>query len=61
MVLPGIVLAIGFPAPAILMTENTNPFSAMGKAGNWLMQIGVSLTDDFNLDGRSNAYQCSIG
>ncbi|UDG80753.1 hypothetical protein GFV14_00228 [Candidatus Hartigia pinicola] len=41
MVLPGILLAIGFSlAPAILMRENTNPFSAMSKSwsiayNNW--------------------------
>lgn len=36
MVFPGIVLAIGFAlAPAILISENTNPFSAMGKS--WKM------------------------
>ncbi|BBU95856.1 MULTISPECIES: YciC family protein [Providencia] len=49
MVLPGIVLAIGFSlAPAILMTENTNPFSAMGKSwklayANWRVALPMIL------------------
>ncbi|MEX6398520.1 YciC family protein [Providencia hangzhouensis] len=50
MVLPGIVLAIGFSlAPAILMTENTNPFSAMGKKLEiGLCKLACRFTDDFN-------------
>lgn len=49
MVLPGIVLAIGFSlAPAILISEKTNPFSAMGKSwkmayANWRVALPMIL------------------
>ncbi|MGG4607094.1 YciC family protein [Providencia sp. Me31A] len=49
MVLPGIVLAIGFSlAPAILISERTNPFSAMGKSwkmayANWRIVLPMIL------------------
>ncbi|MFD1091329.1 YciC family protein [Providencia vermicola] len=49
MVLPGIVLAIGFSlAPAILINERTNPFSAMGKSwkmayANWRVALPMVL------------------
>lgn len=49
MVLPGVVLAIGFSlAPAILINEKINPFSAMGKSwklayANWRVALPMVL------------------
>ncbi|ELX8378089.1 YciC family protein [Providencia vermicola] len=49
MLIPGIVLAIGFSlAPAVLMSENVNPFSAMGKSwkmayANWRVVLPMVL------------------
>ncbi|EMI5489195.1 hypothetical protein REJ26_000248 [Providencia stuartii] len=49
MVFPGIVLAIGFSlAPAILISENVNPFNAMGKSwkmayANWRLALPMVL------------------
>ncbi|WP_369311053.1 YciC family protein [Providencia rettgeri] len=49
MVIPGVVLAIGFSlAPAILISEKTNPFSAMGKSwkmayANWRVALPMIL------------------
>ncbi|MFB9996389.1 YciC family protein [Providencia rustigianii] len=49
MVLPGVILAIGFSlAPAILMTEKINPFGAMGKSwklayANWRVAVPMIL------------------
>ncbi len=49
MVIPGIILAIGFSlAPAILISESTNPFSAMGKSwkmayANWRIALPMVL------------------
>ncbi len=49
MVIPGIILAIGFSlAPAILISESTNPFSAMGKSwkmaySNWRIALPMVL------------------
>ncbi|MEX6158074.1 YciC family protein [Providencia manganoxydans] len=49
MVFPGIILAIGFSlAPAILISENVNPFNAMGKSwkmayANWRLALPMVL------------------